>query len=81
MGPCLTRQSRVHEMAGVRIIAAIIRQGVNLFCGAGNGADLGDNVSAASLGDFMSTVTLPPKMAGKGLSEAALRQNVSDAIQ
>ena len=81
MGPCLTRRARMHEMASVRIIAAIIRQGINLYLGASQGAGFADPVLAASLCEFLTQVMLHPKMQSTGISEAMLRTAMTDAIQ
>ena len=80
LGHCLTRRVRDDEMAGVRITAAILRQGVNTFLGAPGGAGFDNPVLAATLGEFLSTVMLHPKMKGVGLSEVSLRNEVVDSI-
>ena len=81
MGQCLTRRVRSNEMANVRIIAAIIRQGINTILGTPVGAGFGNPVLAATMCEFLTTVVLHPRLKDNSdINEAALRQNIVDAI-
>ena len=81
MGHCLTRKVRDNEMSGVRIAAAILRQGIQLFLGACSGTGFDNPVLAASTCEFLNTVVLHPRMKSKGLSESNLRAELIDAIK
>ena len=81
LGPCLSRKSRRGEMYGVRIMAAILTQGINSFLGLEGRHSHDHPVLAASLCEFLVATELPWLLRAPGLSQAALRAEGRDGAR
>ena len=81
LGPCLTREARADEAASCRIMAAILKQGINTSLGANRGVGFDNPVIAASLLDFLSATELPWPLRSTGLSVSELRADASDGAR
>ena len=81
LGPCLARSSRSGEMSGVRIMAAILMQGINTFLGGDGKHPYDHPVLAASLCEFLVATELPWMLRAPGLSMGSLRAEARDGAR
>ena len=82
LGPCHGEASRSSETSTVRVVAAILIQGINSsFELGGSSAEFDHPVLAAYLPEFISATELPWLLKSRGSSPSTLIKELSDGIR